>query len=65
MTSLFAVLCIIHFRKMVYAKRKEFAPFRVDPFSEGGQNKFDRLLFPESVFIPFKVLIVEFNRYLH
>ena len=45
--------------KRVYSKRKEFAPmgskffpFRVDPFSEGRQNNFDRVASPERYQFP-------------
>ena len=44
--------------EMDYSKRKEFAPhgsklfpFRVDPFSEGKQNNFERVVSLESVSI--------------
>ena len=59
--SLFAFLLAMHVLKGVCFKRKEFAPkgskffpFRVDPFSEGRQSNFDRVVSPESVSIHLK-----------
>ena len=47
------------FWKGDYSKRKEFAPrrskffpFRIDPFSEGRQNNFDRVTSPENDSVP-------------
>ena len=43
---------------MAYSKRKEFAPmgkffpFKVKPYSEGMQNKPDKVTSPESILIP-------------
>ena len=47
------------FLERVHYKRKEFAPngrkfspLRVDPFSEGDRNNFERVISPESVSFP-------------
>ena len=52
----------VPFWKGVCSKSKEFAPLgskffpiRVDPFSEGSQNNFVRVISPESVSIPLNV----------
>ena len=53
--NLSAFMHITPLLKIVYSKRKEFAPneskffsFRVDPFSEESQNNFDTVTFTEK-----------------
>ena len=42
---------LLHFRG------SKVLPFRVDPFSEGGKNQFNRFAPPERVSIPIKVCL--------
>ena len=53
----FVTSCVLYctqisFWKGVYSIREEFAPSRVDRFSKGDNNNFDRIVFPGSVSIP-------------
>ena len=48
-----------------FCKRTEFAsnvckffPLRVDPFSEGSQNKFDKVISAECISIPLYIVLV-------
>ena len=36
----------------------KFFPFRVDSFSEGRQNNFDRVTYPEGVSVSFKAVLI-------
>ena len=65
MSSCLAVLHTKPLLKGVYAKRKEyffptgnkFFPFRIDTFSEGRQNNFDRIVSPEKYQFPLNELL--------
>ena len=51
---------VSHFGKRFYSERKDllkgtnFFRFREESFSEGSQNKYDRVASPESVSVPLK-----------
>ena len=63
MTSCFLFCTPRPFQKGVYSRRKEFAPMgskffpsRIDPFSEGRQNNFDKVASPESISLTLKYI---------
>ena len=51
---MFAFMCINPLLKRVYSKRRKLFPIRVNPCAKGRQNNFNRVVSPESGFIPLK-----------